>query len=139
MPTLGKENALRIARIALLSLFAVSLLVSCGGSPSDTEPAAGQEDSHGHDHDGGGDAVEIQTSQSGMPDPNDKPVEFLEWRVDQMFVKDDLDGDGLLTADEWSGPAENFARLDADDDGHLTKKEIVDDQTAAMREKGMIP
>jgi hypothetical protein len=53
--------------------------------------------------------------------------------------KDDLDGDGQLTPDEWSGPEQNFERLDADGDGMLTKQEIIDDQTAALRERGGIP
>ncbi len=51
MPSLGKESALRIAWIVLLTILSASVLVSCGGGPSDAEPAAGQEDSHGHSHD----------------------------------------------------------------------------------------
>jgi len=139
MPSLGKESALRIAWIVLLTILSASVLVSCGGGPSDAEPAAGQEDPHGHSHDGDGSGDEPQVSQTGMPDPNSQPIEFLHWRVDQIFAKDDLDGDGQLTPDEWSGPEQNFERLDADEDGLLTKQEIIDDQTTALRERGGIP
>ena len=139
MPSFGKENALRIVWIVLLTLLSASVLVSCGGGSSDVEPAAGQDDPHGHEHDGGEGGSEPPVSQTGQPDPNSQPIEFLEWRVDQMFAKDDLDGDGQLTIDEWSGPEANFERLDADEDGLLTKQEIVADQTEALRERGQIP
>jgi len=135
MRSFGKENALRIVRIVLLTLFSASLLVSCGGGASDAEPAAGEDDAHGHVHEGG----EPPVSQTDQPDPDSQPVEFLEWRVDQIFAMDDLDGDGRLSIEEWSVPEANFERLDADEDGLLTKQEIVADQTAALREAGEIP
>ena len=139
MPSFGKENALRIVWIAVLTLLSASVLVSCGGGSSDVEPATGQDDPQGPSHDGGDGGGEPPVSQTDMPDPNSQPVEFLEWRVDQIFAKDDLDGDGQLTMDEWSGPEHNFERLDANEDGLLSKQEIIADQTEGLRERGEIP
>jgi transaldolase len=37
----------------------------------------------------------------------------------------DLDGDGYITREEWSGSAAVFAALDADDDGRITPQEMA--------------
>jgi len=36
----------------------------------------------------------------------------------------DTDGDGKISAGEWQGPAEAFKRLDADNDGYVTREEL---------------
>ena len=38
---------------------------------------------------------------------------------------DDLDGDGLITREEWGGAASVFAALDSDNDGKVTPEEMA--------------
>lgn len=45
--------------------------------------------------------------------------------VDQVFAKDDKNGDGQISKDEFGGPAEHFSLFDADGDGFLTREEVT--------------
>ncbi len=45
--------------------------------------------------------------------------------VDQIFAKDDTDGDNLISRDEFGGPAEHFSHFDTDDDGYLSREEVT--------------
>jgi hypothetical protein len=40
------------------------------------------------------------------------------------FEKDDSNGDGKVSRDEFTGPADLFAKLDSNGDGYITKDEI---------------
>jgi hypothetical protein len=108
-------------------------LAGCGGGASDsTAPEAAQA---------GGDEADL-TKRWGpdvMPDQDAEPLQFLYWRVDQLFDRSDLDGDGRITRDEYEGEDFNFDRIDANDDDALTKKEIIDDMTPRLQEQGTIP
>ncbi len=70
---------------------------------------------------------------------NAEPLQFLHWRVDAMFERQDIDGDGRLDADEFAGEAYNFERIDLNGDGFLIKKEVVDDMIPVLRAEGKIP
>ncbi len=70
---------------------------------------------------------------------NAEPLQFLHWRVDAMFERGDIDGDGRMDLDEFTGDVFNFERMDADGDGFLTKKEVVDDMIPVLRAEGKIP
>ncbi len=74
-----------------------------------------------------------------QPDPNVEPLQFLYWRVDAMFERGDMDGDGRMDMDEFAGEAYNFERIDLNGDGFLTKKEVVDDMIPVLRAEGKIP
>ena len=41
-----------------------------------------------------------------------------------IMERDDLNGDGMISADEFKGPARLFSRLDADGNGDLTVDEL---------------
>ena len=69
---------------------------------------------------------------------NAEPLQFLYWRVDDMFERKD-DGDGRMDMDEFGGEAYNFERIDLNGDGFLTKKEVVDDMIPVLRAEGKIP
>lgn len=45
--------------------------------------------------------------------------------VDQVFAREDKDGDGLVSKDEFGGPAEHFSLFDTDGDGYLTREEVT--------------
>jgi hypothetical protein len=108
-------------------------LAGCGGGAPDTAaPDAART---------GGDEEDL-TKRWGpdvMPDQDTEPLQFLYWRVDQLFDRSDLDGDGRMTRDEYPGEDFNFDRIDTNDDDFLTKKEIIDDMTPRLREEGKIP
>jgi hypothetical protein len=74
-----------------------------------------------------------------MPDPDTEPLQFLYWRVDQLYDTKDANADGRLDLEEFGGLAHNFERIDVDGDGFVTKQEIIDDQVQTMREEGKIP
>lgn len=50
-----------------------------------------------------------------------------------LFKVYDLDGDGFITREEWSGSAAVFAALDADGDGRITPDEMAAGLGAAFR------
>ncbi len=70
---------------------------------------------------------------------NAEPLQFLYWRVDAMFERGDTDGDGRMDLDEFAGEAFNFERIDINNDGFLTKKEMIDDMIPVLRAEGKIP
>jgi hypothetical protein len=75
-----------------------------------------------------------------MPDRETDPLKFTEWRVDQLILKQDADGDGRLDSVEFGDtPENNFQRIDANQDGFVTKQEILDDLIPKMRQAGDIP
>lgn len=59
--------------------------------------------------------------------------------VDQVFAKDDKDGDGLISKDEFGGPVEHFPHLDADGDGYLTREEVAGGTGGQGRNQGSPP
>lgn len=64
----------------------------------------------------------------GLPTAEAQPGE-REGRFDRM----DQNSDGVVTAEEFGGPAERFARLDADGDGKLTREEM---RSSFQRQRG---
>jgi hypothetical protein len=142
----------RIPRIALMLLACLALaLAGCGGAADDGDKAEGHDqldnsDPHaGHSHgpgegdDTGQSPGDMAALMAEMPDPATHPLEHLSWRIDLMYEREDKDGDGKLSREEYSGTTYNFKRLDADEDGFITKKEIIDDMTITYRERGQIP
>lgn len=49
------------------------------------------------------------------------------------FEKDDADGDGKVTKEEFSGPSDLFERLDRDGDGVITSEEAKPPQGKGQR------
>lgn len=47
-------------------------------------------------------------------------------RRELMFRHQDINGDGKIALEEFTGPARFFARLDADHDGYITEQEAQD-------------
>ncbi len=45
-------------------------------------------------------------------------------RLMEMFKRQDVNGDGVVTADEFMGPPDRFEMLDANGDGAVDRKEI---------------
>ena len=45
--------------------------------------------------------------------------------ADQIFAKDDADGDDLISRDEFGGPSHHFPLFDTDGDGYLTREEVT--------------
>jgi hypothetical protein len=122
---------LRAARIWCLVVMVG--LAGCGGGGSDSAPPdTAQTGSDDED-------LTKRWGPDVMPDQDTEPLQFLYWRVDSLFDRSDLDADGRLTRDEYPGEAFNFERIDANDDGVVTKKEIIDDMAPRLREEGKIP
>ena len=74
-----------------------------------------------------------------QPDNDADPLAYFYWRVDGMFERKDASADGRLDLDEYGGEAFNFERIDANGDGFITKKEVIDDYIPVMRAEGKIP
>jgi hypothetical protein len=113
-------------------------MVACGGGGGGTEPAttgqqraAGQQPARpapaGHAPGSSEDLLK-QWGPDTMPDRTQEPEQFFYWRVDEMFRQADADQDGMMTFEEYGGMESNFQRLDANGDGVITKKEVIDDQ-----------
>ena len=64
-----------------------------------------------------------------QPDRDADPVQFWYWRVDEMFRTRDLNTDGKIERDEFTGIGTEFKAIDRDEDGLLTKKEVIDHVT----------
>jgi len=45
--------------------------------------------------------------------------------VDEIFAREDKNEDGLISQDEFGGPAEHFSGFDTDGDGYLTREEVT--------------
>lgn len=45
--------------------------------------------------------------------------------ADQIFAREDKDKDGLISKDEFGGPAEHFSHFDTDGNGYLTREEVI--------------
>ncbi len=56
---------------------------------------------------------EMEAGRPGPPDGGNR------------FDQDDVDGDGMVSEAEFSGPADLFANMDADGDGYLTRDEAA--------------
>jgi hypothetical protein len=126
----------------LIGLTLMSAFVGCGGAAEST-PANADANSTEATQTGGGEAEEEdllkQWGPEEMPDQYAQPLEFLHWRVDRMFEREDVDTDGRITLDEYSGESYNFERIDVNSDGYITKKEVIEDYIPTMREQGKIP
>lgn len=70
------------------------------------------------DGDGSGYIDESEAPQGGPP-PHGGPD------PEAMLTEFDSDGDGLLSADEFPGPADHFDGLDADENGLLSSDELL--------------
>ena len=90
-------------------------LVSMGEFPGDETQFSSL------DTDGSQYIDETEALQAGPP-PHDRP--------DPETLLEDLDrdGDGLLSADEFPGPADHFDRLDTDGDGLVSLEELLADR-----------
>jgi len=73
-----------------------------------------------------------------QPDPIAAPLQFLYWRVDAMFERGDIDGDGRMDMDEFVGEADIFEQIDVNGDGFITKKELLDDVIPVLLGEGKI-
>jgi hypothetical protein len=61
-----------------------------------------------------------------MPNRETDPVAFWTWRVDQMFKNYDIDKNGKIARDEFSGDPAEFAAMDVDHDEALSRDEVLD-------------
>ena len=116
------KHAITLSAVALLVL-----LAGCsggGGAPDEATATAVEED------------LFKQWGPSEMPDREEQPLEFLHWRVDELFRNSDANEDGRLDFEEFSGERENFDRIDLDGDGFVTKKEIIDDMVPLLESTG---
>jgi hypothetical protein len=116
----------------LWSLILVLGFAGCGGGASE---APGQDAAP----DGEISELTKRWGPDAMPDRDAEPLQFLYWRVDQMFDREDADGDGRINREEFRGQSHNFDRIDTDGDGFITKQEIIDDAIPRLREEGKIP
>lgn len=79
-----------------------------GWSHHDEHHATGKSSRHGRGH-------HMQTMK----------LETLKMRLDERFAALDTDGDGLVSADEFSAQAiARFMKVDADGNGELSREEI---------------
>ncbi len=69
----------------------------------------------------------VRLGPEQQPDREAEPLQFFYWRVDRMFDTQDANGDGMISAAEFSGEPTNFERIDANADLQITKQEVVDD------------
>ena len=67
-----------------------------------------------------------QLGPDEMPDRDAEPAAFYNWRVDQMFLNRDKDGDGMISRGEFKGAAAEFDVMDVNGDEFLTKREVAD-------------
>ena len=132
---------MRAASILPYLLVLALFLAGCAGETSDTPPPAApvQSTSKAPTASPGDTDLTRKWGPDTMPDKDTEPLEFLYWRVDTLFEDKDLDRDGRLTLVEFGGVTMNFERIDADVDGFVIKKEVIDDMTRVMREQGTIP
>ncbi len=129
---------MRTRWMMMLGLALLVSLAGCSGGATDSDSGETPQTGSAPTEDG----VEDLTKRWGpvdMPDSSQQPLEFLYWRVDGLFEREDLDTDGRLSLDEYTGEAYNFERIDANGDGFITKKEVIDDHIPVMREEGKIP
>ena len=70
----------------------------------------------------GSEYIDESEAPQGPPPPHGGPD------PETMITEFDSDGDGLLSSDEFPGPAEHFDRLDADGDGTLSTEELLADR-----------
>ena len=114
----------------------IAPLMACSGSDKAVvqAPAAGIPDKHDATarENSAPPPAEGLPSPEGAPDRTQDPVGFLQWRIDQMFQRQDVNVDGQLEAHEYQGPpgteAErlaHFARIDADHDGRISQEEVM--------------
>lgn len=59
------------------------------------------------------------------PEENSRFQQNSTGLVKQTFVDYDQNRDGFVAMDEWDGTAEDFARLDANEDGSLSPREMA--------------
>jgi len=127
----------------LIGLTVMLAFVGCGGgtesTPADDDASAPQAvQTSGGEEEEEEDLLKMWGPEE-MPDQYAQPLEFLYWRVDRMFEREDPDADGRISRDEFSGESFNFDRIDTNGDGYVTKKEVIDDFIPVMREEGKIP
>ena len=125
---------MRVAWIVLLFLAAAVIVTGCGGGTSETSSTSSETPASGEEEN-----LTTRLGPEEQPDMNAEPLQFLYWRVDSMFEREDIDGDGKLDADEFAGETYNFERIDLNADGFLTKQEVVDDMIPVLRAEGKIP
>lgn len=126
---------MRFAWIVLLLLAVALVVAGCGDSGGEGSSSSSSSGSTGS----GGEDLTARMGPEEQPDVNTEPLQFLYWRVDNMFELGDVDGDGRMDLDEFSGETYNFERMDANSDGFITKQEVVDDMVPVLRAKGTIP
>lgn len=78
-------------------------------------------------------AVMAQPQPGEEGEGGDRPRRF---DPEQMFTRNDANGDGAITADEFRGPEEMFKAVDADGDGKVTKEEMSAMRPPQMGEGG---
>lgn len=132
--------------LLLMSLMLAPLL-ACGGSDKAVVTAApagtpDREDPMAKEDPSPSKAKGLP-SPEGAPDREQDPVAFAQWRIDQMFQREDVNLDGFLVPHEYQGPIGTeeerqsaFERIDADDDGRLTQEEVMTSLLAENPELG---
>lgn len=138
----------------VLFLLATSALLACGsepsasseleqsfeseseGSRSEREPARQAPESANAQREvsPGGSDSELADAVRALPDRATDPIGHLYSRTELMIQREDTDGDGALTFEEWGGPLAPeeekrrlFERKDLDVDGKLTLEEFITD------------